>query len=131
MAINYAQKYSAKVVERYGIKSLTDKGLNKDYDWNGVKTLTVYSIPTVEMGDYTRSGSNRYGTPTELQDTKQDLTVTKDRAFSITIDKGNNLDRYLYLTYDLVSAVKDNHELQKGVFNMSLTVKENNEQFFE
>ena len=39
MAINYAQKYSAKVVERYGIKSLTDKGLNKDYDWNGVKTL--------------------------------------------------------------------------------------------
>ena len=93
MAINYAQKYSAKVVERYGIKSLTDKGLNKDYDWNGVKTLTVYSIPTVEMGDYTRSGSNRYGTPTELEDTKQDLTVTKDRAFSITIDKGNNSEQ--------------------------------------
>lgn len=49
----------------------------------------------------------------------------------LTIDKGHNLDRYLFLTYDLISAVKDNHELQKGVFDMSLSVKENNEQFFE
>ena len=49
----------------------------------------------------------------------------------LSIDKGHNLDRYLYLTYDLISAIKHSHELQKGVFNMSMTVKENNEQFFE
>ena len=49
----------------------------------------------------------------------------------LQIDKGHNLDRYLYLTYDLISASKDNHELQKGVFNTRLSVKENNEQFFE
>lgn len=90
MAINLAQKYSDKVVERYSIKSLTDNGLNKDYDWAGVKTVTAYSIPIVALGDYTRTGTSRYGTPTELQDTKQDLTLTKDRSVSITIDKGNN-----------------------------------------
>lgn len=93
MAINLASKYSDKVVERFTQKALTDKGLNKDYDWTGVKTVTVYSIPTVALGDYTRTGTSRYGTPTELQDTKQDLTISKDRSFSITIDKGNNSEQ--------------------------------------
>ena len=59
------------------------------------------------------------------------LRFINREVVQITIDKGHNLDRYLYLTYDLVSAIKGNHELQKGVFNMSLSVKENNEQFFE
>lgn len=59
------------------------------------------------------------------------LRFINREVVQMTIDKGHNLDRYLYLTYDLVSAVKDNHELQKGVFNTSLSVKENNEQFFE
>ena len=93
MAINLASKYSDKVVERFTQKALTDKGLNKDYDWTGVKTVTVYSIPTVALADYTRTGSSRYGEPTELQDTKQDLTISKDRSFSITIDKGNNSEQ--------------------------------------
>lgn len=59
------------------------------------------------------------------------LRFINREVVQINVDKGNNLDRYLYLTYDLVSAVKDNHELQKGVFNMALSVRENNEQFFE
>ena len=59
------------------------------------------------------------------------LRFINREVVQLTIDKGHNLDRYLYLTYDLISAIKDNHELQKGVFNMSLSVRENNEQFFE
>ena len=59
------------------------------------------------------------------------LRFINREVVQLTIDKGHNLDRYLYLTYDLVSAVKDNHPLQKGVFNMSLSARENNEQFFE
>lgn len=90
MAINVASKYSDKVVERFRMKALTDKGLNKDYSWEGVKTVTVYSVPTVAMNDYDRAvGSNRYGTPSELQNTVQNLTLTKDRSFTFTIDKGN------------------------------------------
>ena len=95
MAINKATTYSKKVVERFQQKSLTDKGLNKDYDWTGVATVTAYSIPTVPMGDYTRTGSSRYGTPTELQDTKQDMTLTKDRAFTLTVDRGNNNEQMM------------------------------------
>lgn len=59
------------------------------------------------------------------------LRFINREVVQLNVDKGNNLDRYLYLTYDLISAVKNNHELQKGVFNMSLSVRENNEQFFE
>lgn len=87
MAINYASKYSNKVAERFKLKSLTEAGVNKDYEWTGVSTVTVYSVPTVALGDYSLTGTSRYGTPTELQNTKQDLTVSKDRAFSITIDR--------------------------------------------
>ena len=49
----------------------------------------------------------------------------------LDIDKGNNLDRFLFLTYDLVSSAKMGLPLQKGVFDSSLSVRENNEKFFD
>ncbi|MGL4107260.1 N4-gp56 family major capsid protein [Clostridium sp. LP20] len=93
MAINYAKKYSDKVVERFRKESFTETGLNKDYEWKGVKTVAVYSIPTVGMNDYARTGDNRYGTPTELQDTVQEMSVSKDRSFTFTIDRGNQTEQ--------------------------------------
>lgn len=93
MAVNLAAKYSNKVAERFKQKSLSAAFTNSDYEWNGVKTLTVYSIDTVELNDYTRSGTSRYGTPSELGDTKQEMSVTQDKAFTFTIDKGNNADQ--------------------------------------
>ena len=50
---------------------------------------------TVDEVDYVREGANRYGSPTEMQDTVQELTMTQDKAFTLTIDKGNNLDQNL------------------------------------
>jgi len=95
MAINYAAKYSDKVDERFKLGAVTAPAVNQDYDFVGVKTVNVYSIPTVAMEDYTRTGSNRYGTPTELQDNVQELTLTRDRSFTFTIDKGNDVDQML------------------------------------
>lgn len=91
MAVNLAAKYSSKVDERFKLMSLTESAVNKDYDWVGVQTVKVYSFPTVAMNDYARTGTNRYGVPTELQDTVQEMTLTKDRSFSFTVDKGNEL----------------------------------------
>ena len=96
MAVNLASKYSKKVDERFSLLSVTENiGLNKDYDWNGVKTVTVYNIDTVAMGNYTRSGANRYGTPTELGDTKTDYSLSKDRSFTFTIDRGNYTEQLM------------------------------------
>ena len=61
--------------------------LNNDYKFTGVKTVNVYSIPVVQMNDYTRSGSNRYGTPEDLGTEVQSLTITKDRGWTFIIDK--------------------------------------------
>lgn len=92
MAINLAQKYSNKVDERFKLKSITDAAVNQDYDWDGVNTIKVYSIPTVAMGSYTRSGTSRYGTPADLGDTLATYLITRDRAFTFVIDKGDKMD---------------------------------------
>lgn len=41
------------------------------------------------MTNYVRTGASRYGTPAELDNNKTDYTLTKDRGFTFTIDKGN------------------------------------------
>lgn len=87
MAVNYATKYSEKVDERFTLGSLTAGIVNDDYDWIGVSTVKVYSIPTVTMNDYTLTGSNRYGSPTELGNEEQEMTIAKDRSFTFTIDR--------------------------------------------
>lgn len=89
MAVNLASKYSSKVDERFKLKSLTESAVNNDYDWEGVKTISVYSIPTVAMNNYSRTGLARYGTAAELDNTKADYTLTRDRSFTFTIDRGN------------------------------------------
>ena len=89
MAINYAVKYSSKVDEKFALESKTNVAVNNDFDWVGVSTVNVYTIPTVELGDYTATGTNRYGTPAELQDTKQEMTLSQDKAFTFTIDRSN------------------------------------------
>lgn len=92
MPTEYAAKYSAQVDERFKLASITSSAVNQDYDFVGVKTVKVYSIPTVDMNDYTMSGTNRYGTPDELGSTAQELVLSRDRSFTFTIDKRGNLD---------------------------------------
>ena len=92
MAINYAEKYSPQVDERFKLGSLTTALVNNAYDWLGVATVKVYSVPTAEMNDYTLTGSNRYGTPAELNNEVQEMTLAKDRSFTFTIDKKSEDD---------------------------------------
>jgi len=89
MAVNLASKFSPVVDERFKLKSMTEAAVNQSYEWSGVDTVTVYDIPTVAMADYVRTGVNRYGTPAELQNNKTTYTLSKDRGFTFTIDKGN------------------------------------------
>lgn len=89
MPVNYAEKYSAKVDERFNLDALTTAAVNKEYDFVGAQTVKVYSIPTKPMNNYTLTGMSRYGTPTELEDTVQELKMTRDRSFTFTIDRRN------------------------------------------
>lgn len=87
MTQNLAQKYSAKVDERFKLGSLFAGLTNQDYEWEGVNSINVYSIATAPLGNYTPSGSGRYGSPSELDDTVQNLPINQDKAFTFTIDK--------------------------------------------
>lgn len=89
--MNLASKYSDKVDERFYRESQAMIALNNDYKFTGEKTVKVYSIPIVPMNDYTRNGSNRYGTPSDLSRNVQSLTVNKDRSFTFIIDKGDKI----------------------------------------
>lgn len=97
MAVNLASKYEKKVDERFKLKSLTQSAVNTDYDWAGVDTINVYSIPTVAMGNYAKSGLTRYGTAAELDNTLQTMKLTRDRSFTFTIDKANNQDTQMVM----------------------------------
>lgn len=92
--INLASKYDKKVQERFTIASKTEASTGHDYNFVGVKTVQIPIIDVAEMNDYTRVGTNRYGTPKELGDTLQELTLNKDRSFTFTIDKGNAVQQF-------------------------------------
>ena len=94
---NLATKYSNKVDERFTKQSQAMMALNNDYEFTGVETAKVYSIPVVPLKDYSRSGSNRYGTPDDLQRNVQTMTVKKDRAFTFIIDKGDKLQSQMVM----------------------------------
>lgn len=89
MSQNLAQKYSSKVDEVFRLQALTNDAVNQDYDWDGVNSVNIYGVSTVSATNYTRSGSNRYGTVNELDTTKTNYALSRDRAFTFTIDRRN------------------------------------------
>ena len=92
--INLATKYSDKIITKFTKSSFLAGVASTEYDFAGVKSITIYTPKTQALADYNRSASaNRFGTPTEMEDTIQELTMTQDKSFSITIDKGNQSDQ--------------------------------------
>lgn len=92
-AVNLHTKYAKEIQTKFTEDSLIAGQLSNNYSFAGVKTVRVSTPITVPMVDYTRSGANRYGTPTEMEDVVQELTLTQDKSFTLTIDKGNNEDQ--------------------------------------
>ena len=90
--VNYADKYSPQVAERFTRGAVSASIVNNDYDFVGVNAVNVYSIPIVELGNYTLTGSQRYGAPAELGNTVKTYTLSQDKAFTFTIDKRSQMD---------------------------------------
>lgn len=95
MAINLHEKYSSKIKQVYTHNSFVEGKTSQEYDFVGVKTIKIPTIITQPLNKYQRSGTNRFGTPNELQDVIQELSINEDGAFSIPIDKGNNNEQQM------------------------------------
>ena len=90
MSVNLLIKYAAFLDEHFTAASITQGAINTDVEFTGAKTVRLLSTPTVAMGDYARTGSNRYGSPSELQNAVQEMTMGRDRAFTFTVDRAND-----------------------------------------
>ena len=95
MAINLHKKYETKLAEIYTHNSFVEGHTNKDWSFSGVKSILIPTLVTQPLNDYQRSGTSRYGTPTDLQDTAQEMTMTQDKGFAIVIDKGDNSEQQM------------------------------------
>ena len=100
--INLADKYSQKIVDKFYTDSVILGKTNKDYNWDGVKSIKVWTINTYAPVDYTRpttdaSGASlaRYGATREVADDLQVMSLTQDKAVSLSVDKGNNTQQML------------------------------------
>jgi hypothetical protein len=88
--VNLAEKYSSVLDTIWTRESYTDKYVYKKYAFDGVKTINVYTPTTVVPSDYSRtSAGDRYGGNKELDDVITPYTLTLDKSFKITIDRGN------------------------------------------
>lgn len=92
MAMNYATKYANAVDERFRLGALTNGIVNQNFSWIGVQTVTVFRRDLTTLGNYTASGTSRYGSPSDLENKKQEMTVTQDKAFTYIIDKKTEQD---------------------------------------
>ena len=94
---NYAEKYADQLEQAFLRSSVIAGKTNTEYEFTGVKTIHIYSAVTQPLTNYTRSGVWRYGDPQELLTDVQDLVLSQDKSFSMTIDKGNYKDANLVL----------------------------------
>lgn len=93
--INLAEVYDKRIAERLKMTTYTDTAVNYNYKFDGSDTVHITSVDTMPMGDYQKSGTNRYGTPLDIGDTEQVETITKDRSFTGIIDKGDIQDQQI------------------------------------
>lgn len=57
-----------------------------------MNAINVYTLVDPTMNNYASNGANRYGSPSEVQDTKQTFTLSRDRSWTNTIDMTNYQD---------------------------------------
>lgn len=101
--INLATKYSPKVVDKFYLDSVILGKTSKEYEWDGVNSIKIWTINTYAPTDYTKPANDnaitgqhaRYGYTYEVADTVQTLALAQDKAVSLSVDKGNNTEQML------------------------------------
>ena len=92
--VNLSEKYDSKIQKAFTIGSVLQGHCKTKIEFIGARTVRVYSILPAPLNDYNRNASDhRYGETEEVGDWVQELTMTQDKSFSRSIDKGNTLDQ--------------------------------------
>lgn len=73
MAIELATQFQAYTDEQFYSESKTSLVTNKDFNFDGAKTIKLYKVKSTEMEDFNRNGpilegnKSQYGTISTLQ----------------------------------------------------------------
>lgn len=88
---NYAREDLAVLDERFYTESKTSMIINNGITmtFHGVAGVTIYNVDTVAEVDYVRYGKDRFGPLVELGTGVQEFTLSQDKAFTFTVDRGN------------------------------------------
>ena len=91
MAIELATQFQAYTDEQFYSESKTSLVTNKDFNFDGAKTIKLYKVKSTEMEDFNRNGpilegnKSQYGTISTLQATTETFTINKDRSFTFEV----------------------------------------------
>ncbi len=89
---NYASATLGVIDERLHLATKTADIVNNGgarLDFNGRNSVTIYTVSVVSEVNYTRSGPNRFGTLNELGTGVQTFTLSQDKSFTFSVDRGN------------------------------------------
>lgn len=101
MSINLVTKFIPYVDEIFTTESKKELVTNNDFDWTGAHTVKIHKVNSVAMTDYDRAGAkvgkkksstdetiiwSRYGALQPVENTIEELTLSKDRSFTFAID---------------------------------------------
>lgn len=93
MAINLATKFADRTSDLVKAARKSKDFTNNDWNWDGVNAINVYTLTDPTIGNYDpTAAANRYGTPSEVQDTIQTWTLSRDRSWTKVMDKKNIQD---------------------------------------
>lgn len=94
MAINLVTRFQPYVDEAFTAGSKASMLTNHDFNWSGAHTIKIHKVNTVSMNDYDRAGTgenaSRYGALGKVENTIEEMTLTKDRSFTFVIDTLDN-----------------------------------------
>lgn len=93
----FAASHLKVIDEKYFTKAKTNLVINKGIrlEFDGRRSVTIYNFSTVAEVDYVRNGANRFGQLVELGLGTQTFTLSQDKAFTYTIDRGNYADNMM------------------------------------
>ncbi len=95
MAINLMKEYSTLLDKRFTQKSLTEAHCGHDYSWDGVNSITVFTLDNMAVYDYKTSGVDRFSNnaaPTNIGDSINTYTLQNARSFSGVIEGVTSMD---------------------------------------
>jgi hypothetical protein len=88
----YASSHLDVIDERFYLDSVTQDIINNSdvrVEFNGKNSVTIYTVDVVDEVDYVRDGENRFGALVELGTGEQTFTLSQDKSFTFTVDRGN------------------------------------------